>query len=101
MSVPAEHGPKRMGLITGFVLLCIRGVLLWIVVPAGVLIWLPWWMFSRNRSGLGRFLGWLDLNLIAAVEHTVLRPFVSQPLPWTPTRQIPFVSHRLRFIDPA
>ena len=90
-----------MGLITGFLLLCIRGVLLWIVVPVGVLLWVPWRLFSRKRSGLGRFLGWLDLNLIAAIEHTILRPFVSKPLPWTPTREIPAVSHRLRIIDLA
>lgn len=84
------------------ILLAIRGVLLWIVVPMGVLAWLFLGVvLSRRGVTLGQLLGWLDLNLLAVIERTVLRPWVRSPLSWTPAAELPKVKHRVRALDAA
>lgn len=99
-SRPGES--PRMSVGAGFVLLMLRGVLLWIVVPIGILAWLFLGVILPRRGvTMGQFLGWLDLNLIAVIERTVLRRWVRSPLPWTPAADLPKVTHRVRALDPA
>ena len=93
---------SRMSVGAGLVLLMLRGVLLWIVVLIGILAWLFLGVILRRRGvTLGKFLGWLDLNLTAVIERTLLRRWVRSPLPWTPAADLPRVTHRLRALDPA
>ena len=101
MSASEQTPRPKLPFVAALVLLTIRGLLLWVVVPIGVLGWLPVWAMSRGRISLGNLLGWLDLNLIAAIERTVLRPFVRAPMAWTPARDLPNVRHRIRVVDPA
>lgn len=98
----AEQRPKfRPPYVGGVLLLLIRGLLLWLVIPIGVLWWLGTWPRWRRRSvGIGQLLGWIDLNLIAAIERTVLRPLVRQPRGWTPLAALSATVHRIRVIDP-
>ncbi len=71
-------------------LLLVRGVLLWLIVPVTVLCWLASWPTWRRRQvSLGQLLGWADLNLIALVDHTILRPFVKAPSGWSRRRTSP------------
>jgi hypothetical protein len=99
-SRPEESPQKSLG--AALVLLVLRGVLLWIVVPIGILAWLFLAVILRRRGvTIGQFLGWLDLNLVAAIEGTVLRPWVRSPLSWTPRDQLPSVTHRVGAMDAA
>jgi hypothetical protein len=84
------------------VLLLVRGVLLWVVVPLGVLAW-PVVALSFRRRGLclGEFLGWLDLNLTSAIQRSVVRPFFDAPIPWTPFSEAAGLTHRIRLLDPV
>lgn len=67
-----------MGGVAGFFLLVVRGVLLWIVVPVSFIAWLL--VFSwLCRTGPGPFIGWLDLNLVAALQRSMFRPWVPVP----------------------
>ena len=87
---------------SGLTLLLVRGVLLWLVVPAATGVWLVLAiLLRRRRVGLGRFLGWVDLNLIAALQRTALRPFFAARAPWTPWSEIELVTHRVRWLDPV
>jgi len=88
--------------VSRLLLLLVRGVLLWVVVPVSAVVWLCLAIRLRRRGvGLGRFLGWVDLNLVAALQRTVLRPFFPSPLRWTRWREIETVTHRVGRLDPA
>jgi hypothetical protein len=82
-------------------LLVTRGILLWIVVPLGFLAWVvltPW--LRARRVPLGQFLGWIDNNLIAGLERSVLRPlFRHPPQPWIRARDIEQVRHRVGWLS--
>ena len=92
----------RAPLVSGLVLLSLRGVLLWIVVPIGSLSWVAFWpLMRRNRIGLAQFIGWVDLNLVAGLQRSILRPLVRHALPWTPVAALPGVTHRVGWIDPV
>ena len=88
--------------LAGLLLLLLRGVLLWAVVPLAMCMW-PFAYPSLQRSGvgLGQFLGWVDLNLMACLSQIVLRPLFREPVPWVGWREMPHVTHRLQFIDAA
>lgn len=83
-------------------LLTLRGLLLWVVIPVSALAWVAMWPVLHGLGvRLSQFLGWVDLNVIAGLERSVLRPLVRQPLRWTPPGQLPTVTHRIRLIDPC
>jgi hypothetical protein len=91
----------RWPLGTGLLLLTVRGLLLWLVVPALAIVWLLTWPLWRRRGvTLGQLLGWADLNLVSALGHTLLRPLTPTPLPWTPLAEANSVTHRIGFLDP-
>jgi hypothetical protein len=93
---------KLRGIIGGLSLLLIRGLLLWLVVPLGLVLWLLLWPLLRaRRVRLGQFLGWMDLNLVALLQHSLLRPLFVSRAPWIPASGLPSVSHRIGFLDPV
>jgi hypothetical protein len=87
--------------MAGLLLLFLRGILLWAIVPLAMCMW-PFTYPSLRRSGvgIGQFLGWVDLNLMASLSQIVLRPLFRGPVPWVRWPEMPHVTHRLRFIDP-
>jgi hypothetical protein len=92
---------RRNSIIGGLAVLLIRGVLLWVVVPAATLVWpIVALRFRRRGVTFGRYLGWVDLNLIACLQRTMLRPLVRAPSDWVPAGQMPQVTHRLGATDP-
>jgi hypothetical protein len=94
--------PRRNSAIGGFALFMIRGCLLWLVVPLATLWWLVIRVGGRARGvALGQFLGWTDLNLIACIQRTILRPLVRFPLDRVPGSDMRQVTHRLSVIEPA
>lgn len=98
----AESDAKRVSIVAGLALLCLRGALLWVVIPLAALAWLPVSVRLRRRGvKLGQFLGWVDLNLVALLERTILRPLLRPPVQWTPTRAMPEVTHRVGALDLA
>jgi hypothetical protein len=100
--VNAQRRPGLLGLIFGFALLMIRGVLLWVVIPATLVLWLALWPLLRAKKvRLGQLVGWVDLNLIATIEHTILRPLTRTPRSWVALRELPNVTHRVALEDPA
>jgi hypothetical protein len=88
---------RQASVPAGVALLLVRGILLWIVVPLAfvcrLLLAIP---LCRRSVTLDKFLGWVDLNLVA-----FLGPIVRTPLSWVPVSAMPEVEHRLRFEDPA
>jgi hypothetical protein len=90
------------GVVALISLLLVRGILLWVVVPVALIFWLALWPVLRfHRVRLGQFLGWIDLNLVALIERTILRPMVPAPFPWTPARALPNITHRIGPFDPV
>ncbi len=93
---------RRVPFIPGLVILLVRGVALWFVIPIGALCWMVASPVMRRRGvGLGQLLGWLDLNLIALIERGLLKPLIRMPSAWTPIAELPNVTHRVRLFDPA
>jgi len=101
MNAMSDAGSWRR-FVGALVLLTVRGLLLWVVVPLGVVAWPLVVVTSRKRGvRLGQFLGWLDLNLTSAIQRTVTRPFFQAPIPWTPFDAAASLTHRIRLLDPA
>jgi hypothetical protein len=79
----------------------VHGVLLWLVVPLGFVVWLVGWPYWHGkRLPLGQFLGWLDLNLGAFLRRSVLWPLFrsySGLQNWIPLREARAVEHRIAF----
>ncbi len=97
-----EQPTNRLPVGPALLMLMIRGVLLWLVVPATAFCWLlAWPVWRLKRIRLAQLLGWVDLNLVAAIERSVLRPLVSTPLPWTPAAELRNVKHRISAVDPV
>lgn len=91
-----ELRSRRVSALAGLTLLAIRGVLLWVVIPLTMLCWLPASFWLRRRDvHLGQFLGWVDINLVACLERTALRPLFRAPVAWVPARSMPQVTHRV------
>jgi hypothetical protein len=93
-------GPEAIAL---FVLLVVRGGLLWLVIPIAFLSWL---VISPMRLTLGKpyitagkLIGWADLNLTAAIGQVFVRPF-GQTSDFTPWSKVLTVEHRVSIIDP-
>ena len=82
------------------VLIAARGLLLWLIVPPVLLLW-PLLAIPLRRRGIdvGQFLGWLDLNLISAIQRTLAHPFYDAPIPWTPLSAAAGVRHRIHMTD--
>lgn len=97
-----QEGDRRNSVVGGLAVLMVRGVLVWIVVPAAALAWILIGFRLRRRGvGFSQYLGWVDVNLIALLQRTVLRPLVRSPLAHVPAREMPTVAHRLRAVDPV
>lgn len=90
-----------IGLGASFLLLVVRGVLLWLMVPIGSLIWMVTFQWTgTNRVSLGSFLGWVDNNLVYVLQRGPLRPFFPKPtVRWIRTRGRSEVTHRVHGID--
>lgn len=92
----------RLPWVSGLAFLFLRGLLLWILVPGTTLVWLfvwPYWHFKK--VGCGQLIGWADLNLAAALQRTLFRPLVRDPLAFLRLSAASQVTHRILFIDPV
>jgi hypothetical protein len=98
-----EHRVKVLTVILGFMFFCVRGILLWIVVPAAICVWLLVLpgraAFRRPYLRAGKVIGWADLNVSAILAQILLRP-VGGPVAFVPWSQIDAVQHRVSWIDP-
>ncbi len=86
-----------------FVLLVVRGWLLWLVIPITFLVWL---VMSPIRLTVrkpyitpGKLIGWADMNLTAAIGQMLVRPF-GQRSDFTPWSKVLSVEHRVSIVDP-
>jgi len=90
--------------IAWFMLLAVRGLLLWLVVPLAFLLWLLLTPIRalRHRSFVSpsKVIGWADLNLIAVVGQILIRPF-GRPVGFTPWSEMASVDHHVSVIDPC
>lgn len=86
----------------GVALLSVRGLLLWLVVPAAFCAWLVIGVRLRRRGiSLPQFVGWADLNLIARLQRFGIRGSggaVTHRVPWS---DMGAVTHRVSWLDPA
>jgi hypothetical protein len=64
--------------ILGILFFCVRGILLWIVLPTSILLWLAVLparaVLGHRYLPLRKLFGWADLNVSAAIAQVVLRP---------------------------
>ena len=97
-----ETDDRPNGWLGGLLVLLTRGFLLWLEVPVAVLAWVFVGPLLRRRDvRFGQFLGWLDLNVAVALQRGPFRPLVRRPAAFVPVREMPSVTHRVRFTDPA
>ncbi|WP_353827322.1 hypothetical protein [Agromyces sp. SYSU T0242] len=91
---------KSLAVVSVLALLTARGLLLWIVVPVGFIAWLlVGWVFG---TGPGQFLGWIDVNLIAALRRVFIhRVDGGWPMPrlaFVPIGMLQSVRHRVHLV---
>jgi hypothetical protein len=62
-----EPGSRQNSVVSGFAVLLLRSLLLWVVVPLAMLAWVvsSGWLRRRGVTA-GQFLGWIDLNLVVS-----------------------------------
>jgi hypothetical protein len=103
VSVNDSAEARRNSVVGGFAVLVIRGLLLWVVVPVATFWWLTMKVVRRGRGvTLGQFIGWCDINLIAGIQRSVMRPVVRWPADWVPASAMPEVTHRVSLLlDPV
>ena len=96
---------SRKALAAGalFLFLCVRGILLWLVIPIAFCAWLVM-LLSRPMSrqphlALGKVVGWADLNLSAAISQALLRP-LGHGIPFAPWADVDKVKHSVDWADP-
>jgi len=98
-----EHGVKVLTVVQGFVFFCVRGILLWILIPSAICLWLVVLpgraVFRRSYLRVGQVIGWADLNVSAVLAQILLRP-VGGSVAFVPWSQIDAVKHRVSWIDP-
>lgn len=97
-----QPGVKALQAAGWFVLLMVRGLLLWILMPVGLTVWLlVGWIVDVR---LGAVFGWLDLNLIAALQRVlVLQRSGDESTAYAkfvPLRSLPSVEHRISLLAP-
>lgn len=85
------------GVVAAFVVLAIRGALLWLIIPIGTLFWIVTLQgLGKTPVSLGAFLGWLDNNLAFRLVRGPLSPlFPTAPVKWVPARERAKVTHRI------
>ena len=92
---------SKSGVLSGLVLLTVRGVLLWLVLPLGCVAWVlvaPW--LRKRGVKFGQFLGWIDINFMVLIHRSLLRPFYRKAAPrWVPATEMLGVKHRVGMID--
>jgi hypothetical protein len=95
----AVNGARRQA--AELTLLGLRGLLLWLVIPLTILAW-PMVAIAMRGVRLGALLGWVDLNLVAVLQRTILRPLFNHPASLIPTADLRYCSHRIHmFRDPC
>ena len=86
-----------------FLFLCIRGILLWVVIPIAFCAWLMMLllrpMFRKPYLPIGKLVGWAGLNLRAAIAQALLRP-LGYRIRFTPWADLHHVKHRVNWADP-
>ena len=83
-------------------LLGVRGVLLWPVVPLAFCLWilllLPRAVFGSSYVSPGKVIAWADLNLTAAIGLLLLRP-LGKDVHFTPWSALETIEHRVSIVD--
>ena len=88
---------RPMSWVGVLLLMLTRGILIWFVVPAASLVWIFLALRLRRRGvSFGQYLGWVDLNLVAFLRHSIFRPIIQQSIPYVPRADMASVEHRVR-----
>jgi hypothetical protein len=74
-------------LVALVVVLVVRGLVLWVLVPMVFVLWLVltpvrWLVHGRRRPNLRQYVTWADTMLVASLEWGPLRPLVGDPEPF-------------------
>ena len=90
--------------LSPLMILVLRGVLLWLVIPVTVVAWVvtyPVAVLLGKGVRLPQVLGWADLNLIAALQRLLPARQVEARVAFVGWQQIGSVTHRIGFADPV
>lgn len=82
------------------VLLIVRGLLLWALVPLAALAWIV--LGPLTGAALGACVGWVDLNLTALLHRIVAAPITGEPSPrLVPLARMATTEHRFSLLGPV
>jgi hypothetical protein len=98
--VRVEPAP-RAGVVGSVLVLVIRGVLLWAIVPLTFAVWLLTLLWTIPRQiNFGAMLGWVDINFQMILTRGPFRlSFRESKAEWVPLRDMATVRHRVWFSD--
>jgi len=93
--------PGVVGTVGAFMLLTVRGFLLWLVIPFGTLAWGVSLQALRTPAvSLGAYLGWIDNNIaFLLVNGPFSLSFPHSPVRWVASKDRAAVKHRIGFTD--
>lgn len=87
----------ELNAIVQLLVVFIRSVLLWILVPVAAISWIV--LYWITKASLGACLGWFDMNLNALIQRVLLRPFIRHPpASWVAMSQMASTEHRIPFL---
>ena len=83
-----------------FVLLGIRSVLLWFVVPIAFIVWSVGLFWLWGGAALRPFVRLVDWNVSVALCRSLLRPLMRAPLPkWVCLQNASTLSNQVKFME--
>ncbi|MFF2271260.1 hypothetical protein ACFVTX_03250 [Agromyces sp. NPDC058136] len=79
------------------VMLLVRGLLLWVVIPLAAVSWVA--LGPITTASLGACIGWFDLNLYVLLQRVVVRPLTQEAaLAWVPLAEMKTTEHRITLL---
>lgn len=93
--------PNVLGVVGAILFLIVHGVLLWVVIPIGALLWVASFQWlGASRVSLGNFLGWFDNNVAFVLVRGPFRVFFpNTSIAWVPASERRKVSYRVSGLD--
>ena len=90
----------RFPTFTKLLVLTLHGVIMWITVPlscAVACLILPIW--RRRGARIGEVVGWIDLNVMALIFKTIIRPLVITTPKWVSLEDAKSSGYRISILD--
>ena len=93
--------PPTMPDVPAFILVIVRGLALYLLIPLAFVLWLVALLWiGRYSKSLPQFITWVDYNFSVSLIRGPLRPLIPKPrAEWLPLRRIKEMTARTQFFD--